>query len=128
MASAEELERGMFVLINNNIYKINRKEVVAVGTHSHSKTKIYCQPLLGGGERTFTFAHKDKVEVPDIENRVGQVISKGDSTVTVMDNDSYETLDVKANPALLSRIEEGQEIFFFTYEGVSTALKIDERY
>jgi translation elongation factor P/translation initiation factor 5A len=125
MTTAEDLERGMFIIVNNDIYKIIRKEVVAVGTHSHSKTKLYVQHILGGGEKTFTFAHQDRVEVAEIENRVGQVISKGDSTLTVMDTDSYETLDIAASPAIIGGVKEGSTVFFFTYKGASTATKID---
>jgi translation elongation factor P/translation initiation factor 5A len=125
MTSAEDLERGMFIVINNDIYKIIRKEVIACGTHSHSKTKLYVQHILGGGEKNFTFAHQDKVEVAEIENRVGQVISKGDNKLTVMDTTSYETLDVDASSAIIDGVKEGSTVFFFTYQGGSTATKID---
>ncbi|MFC1741347.1 hypothetical protein ACFL3V_02325 [Nanoarchaeota archaeon] len=126
MVSADELKKGMFILMNSNIFRITRKEVVVCGTHSHSKTKIFCQPLLGGGERNFLFAHKDKVDVPDVDNRIGQVIAVGDATITVMDKSTYETLDINADHSIISEVQEGHEVFFFTYQGASTALKIDK--
>lgn len=125
MTTAEDLERGIFIVINNDIYKIIRKEVIACGTHSHSKTKLYVQHIMGGGEKTFTFAHQDRMEVAEIENRVGQVISKGDGKLTVMDTASYETLDVTAASDIINGVKEGSTVFFFTYDGDSTATKID---
>ena len=125
MASAEELERGMFILVNKDIYKILRREVVTCGTHSHSKTKLFTQHIEGGGEKVFTFAHKDRVEVLDIENRIGQVIAKNDASLTVMDTKTFETLDVEANPDILNNVQEGGVVFFFTHGTTAKALKVD---
>jgi translation initiation factor 5A len=124
LVSADDLKKGMFILQNKEIYNILRKEVVVCGTHSHSKTKIFARPLLGGGERNFLFAHKDKVEVPDVENRIGQVIAIGDGALTVMDTRSYDTLDIEANADLISNAIEGEKVFFFTYQGKSVGLKM----
>jgi translation initiation factor 5A len=115
----------MFILVSGEIYKILRKEVVAVGTHSHSKTKLITQNIMGGGEKVFTYSHQDKVEVPDIEHRVGQVISKSEKSVTVMDTKSYETLDVDASPEIIHKVKEDSLIFFFTCKGASTATRVD---
>jgi translation initiation factor 5A len=125
MTNAEEIDRGMFILVNKEIFKVIRKEVIAVGTHSHSKTKLVCQNISGGGERFFTYSHKDRVEVPDIENRVGQVISVGEGSMSVMDLKNYETLEVGAGRDLLAEASEGKTVFFFTYNGTSKALKIE---
>jgi len=115
----------MFIVIHNDIYKILRKDVIACGTHSHSKTKLFVQHIMGGGEKTFTFAHQDRMDVPEIENRVGQVISKGDGKLNVMDTASYETLDVDAASDIIRGVKEGSTVFFFTYNGKSTATMID---
>jgi len=125
MATAEDLKKGEFILINNAIFKITRKEVVAVGTHSHSKTKIYVVPIEGGGEKNFIYNHQDRVEVPEIENRVGQIISVGENSLTVMDTKTYETLEVLSNREILEKAEEGKILFFFTYKGESKALQYE---
>jgi len=126
MAAAGELDRGMVILVNKELFKILRKENVTCGTHCHSKTKLICQNLLGGGEKVFTYSHQDKVDVPDIENRAGQVISKNESSLTVMDTKSYETLDVEASQDIIERAHEGSLLFFFVHEGKATATKVDK--
>jgi translation initiation factor 5A len=125
MATAEDLKKGECIIINNGIYKITRKEVVAVGTHSHSKTKIYVVPIEGGGEKNYIYNHQDKVEIPEIENRVGQIISIGENSLQVMDTKTYETLEVLSNQEILDKAEEGKILFFFTYQGVSKALQYE---
>jgi len=125
MATAEDLKKGEFILINNAIFKITRKEVVAVGTHSHSKTKIYVQPIEGGGEKNYIYNHQDRVEMPEIENRVGQIISVGTNSLQVMDTKTYETVEVLANPDILQKAEDGKMVFFFTYKGESKALQYE---
>ena len=126
MASAEDVERGNFLRVGRDIFKVTRKEVVAVGTHSHTKLKIYMEPIDGGGEKNFIFNHKDKVDLLDVERRVGQIISKSDDKITVMDNKSYETIEVEANHSTFEKAYEGGMLFFVTYEGISKALHVDK--
>ena len=57
MALAHELDRGKYFMHNNEIFQVNRKEVVAYGTHSHTKLKLHIQALSGGGEKLINLSH-----------------------------------------------------------------------
>ena len=54
MAVATDLEKGKWFLVNNEPVRVTRKEVVAVGTHSHTKLKIFFQGLAAKGEKSIT--------------------------------------------------------------------------
>ncbi|MBI3035555.1 hypothetical protein HYY71_04485 [Candidatus Woesearchaeota archaeon] len=41
MPTASELERGSYFIYNGEPVRVLRKEVIVVGTHSHSKLKFY---------------------------------------------------------------------------------------
>ena len=117
MTTASELERGNYFIVNNEPVRVMRKEVVAFGTHSHSKLKIFYQPLNGGGEKSVTLQHADKVDVVEIIRKLGQVISKTSSKVQVMDAVSYETLDANLPPELLNDVNEGDNVTFIELNG-----------
>lgn len=117
MATATELEKGNYFFVNNEPVRVTRKEVVAFGTHSHSKLKIFYQPLNGGGEKTVTLQHADKVEVVEITRKLGQVISKANSKVQVMDMVSYETLDSSAPPEIFNELNGGDQVTFIDLKG-----------
>ncbi len=123
MTEAKELQRGTWVIHENRLFQVKRKELVAYGTHSHSKTKLFLQPLTGGGEKILTLMHHDKVETADIVKKTGQVISKLQNKVQIMDPVSYETLDAEVDEELVNNLNEGDEVIFIDYNGMIKVLE-----
>ena len=117
MSIASELEKGNYFIYNGEPVKITRKEVVSVGTHSHTKLKFYVQGLRDKGEKTVTFQHSDRVEKVEIMRKQGQVISKTGNKVQVMDTVSYETLDSDLAPEMAEEINEGDYVTFVELNG-----------
>ncbi|MBI2655034.1 hypothetical protein HYX06_01270 [Candidatus Woesearchaeota archaeon] len=116
MPIASDLERGNYFIYNGEPVRIIRRELVAYGTHSHTKLKFYIQGLREKGERSVTFQHSDRVEKIDIIRKQGQVISKSSSKVQLMDMLTYETLNANLPPEL-DEIKEGDDVTFVELNG-----------
>ena len=112
MSIASELENGNYFIYNGEPVRVLRKEVIVVGTHSHSKLKFYIQGLNEKSERSVNFHHTDKVEIVDIIRKLGQIISKANNKIQVMDMVSYETFDANAPSDLLQELNEGDNVTF----------------
>jgi len=123
MTEAKELKAGNYVKIGNEIMKVVRKEVVAYGTHSHSKTKLFLQGLFSKGEKSLNMNHHDNVKVLDIIRKEGQVISKLPDKVQVMDNVSFETVDADIDQDLLDELDEGDSVTFVNFENNAKVLE-----
>ena len=123
MTEAKELQKGMYINYNNEVLRVVRKETVAYGTHSHSKTKLFVQPLFGGGERSINMMHHDNVEAVEIMRKEGQVISKTADKVQVMDMRSYETVDAYADKELFEQLKEGDNVTFINFKGQTKILE-----
>lgn len=117
MPTASELERGSYFIYNNEPVRVLRKEVIVVGTHSHSKLKFYIQGLREKGERTVIYQHSDRVDKIEIMRKNGQVISKTGNKVQLMDAVSYETLDSNLPAELISDINVGDTVTFVEVNG-----------
>ena len=117
MPTASELERGNYFIYNNEPVRVLRKEVIVVGTHSHSKLKFYIQGLREKGERSITFQHSDRVEKIEIMRKQGQIISKSGNKVQLMDAVSYETLDSNLPQELADDVNEGDNVTFVDLNG-----------
>ncbi|MBI2654151.1 hypothetical protein HYX02_05055 [Candidatus Woesearchaeota archaeon] len=117
MPTATELERGTYFIHNGAPVRVLRKEVIVVGTHSHSKLKIFFQGLNEKVERSVNFHHTDKVEIVDIVRKLGQVIAKTSDKIQIMDMVSYETLDANAPEELFNQINEGDNVTFVELKG-----------
>ena len=117
MPTATELERGNYFIYNGEPVRVLRREVIVVGTHSHSKLKFYIQGLREKGERTVTFQHSDRVEKMEIVRKQGQIISKSGNKVQLMDAVSYETLDSNLPQELADEVNEGDSVTFVDLNG-----------
>ena len=123
MTEAKELSRGSYILHNGEILRVIKKETVAYGTHSHSKTKLYLQGLTSRGEKSINLMHHDKVEELNIIRKSGQVVSKMTDKIQVMDSHSFETLDAGAEQELLAELNEGDQVTFIDHNGAATILE-----
>ena len=117
MSTASELERGNYFIHNGEPVRVVRKEVIVVGTHSHSKLKFYIQGLREKGEKSVIFQHSDRVEKVEIMRKQGQIISKTNKKVQLMDAVSYETLDANIPPELIDELNEGDNVTFVELNG-----------
>lgn len=124
MGTASELKKGDSFEHKGDMLRVVRKEIVAYGTHSHSKLKIYCEPVFGGGEKVLTMMHHDKINLLDIKKKTGQVIAKLPDKLQIMDNYTYETFDGDASPELLNSANEGDEVIFIDYNGKVNVLEV----
>ena len=117
MPTATELQRGSYFIYNGEPVRVLRKEVIVVGTHSHSKLKFYIQGLNERGEKSVTFHHTDKVETVEIIRKLGQIISKSNNKVQLMDMVTYETLESNVDTELFNSLNEGDQITFVNIDG-----------
>jgi len=115
---AKEAHIGQWMLYQNKPHQIKRKENVAYGTHSHSKTKLFLKPLSKGAVREAIFAHTERLEEIDIIRKTGNVIAKMQDKVQIMDSVSYETFDAEVDAVLLNQINEGDDVIFINFNGV----------
>ena len=120
---AKEANIGQWILFQNEPYQIKRKENVAFGTHSHSKTKLFLKPLSKGGVKEAIFSHTDRLEEVEIVKKTENVIAKLQNKVQIMDTVSYETFDADVDKELLNTIKEGDEVIFINYNGVKVLEK-----
>jgi translation elongation factor P/translation initiation factor 5A len=122
MTEAKKLKQGNYIKINNEILKVVRKEIVAYGTHSHSKTKLFVQGLFSKGEKSINMSHHENVDTVDIIKKQGQILSLTDKA-QVMDNVSYETVDADVDPELIKELNEGDIVTFINFEGKALVLE-----
>ena len=117
MPVASELQNGNYFIYKGEIVRVNRKEVVVYGTHSHSKLKFFIQGLYEKGERTINFHQTDRVEIVEIVRKLGQVVSKTSDKVQVMDLVSFDTFNANVPSELLGTLNESDQVTFIEFNG-----------
>ena len=66
--------------------------------------------MFTGSKKIFVIPGHDKLEVPMVDKKKAQVLSISDENLSVMDMESFETLDVPTRAELKGQIAENDNI------------------
>jgi len=125
MLEVKKLKKGSYILHKGEPYIVKEVQNVVTGTHTHSKIKLIIHGLFSGINESFTLPPHDHVDDIHIIRKHGQVISKTEDKIQVMDLFSYDTLDADYHKDLVGDLEEGDEITYVDFGG--TAFIVEKR-
>ncbi|MFC1685985.1 translation initiation factor IF-5A [Nanoarchaeota archaeon] len=115
--SASEIRAGTNVLIDNNACSVKSVDISKTGKHGHAKVRMECIGLIDGKKRIVLKPGHDKFDVPLVEKKRGQVLSTTESNASIMDVESFETLNVDVISELKGTISEGDQVEYWDIEG-----------
>ena len=118
LVDATELRQGSFAMINEAPCVVKSIDISKTGKHGASKCRIEAIGILDDKKRITVMPGSERVEVPMIEKRRAQVLSinKQDSRASVMDLESFETIDTAIASDLLENITEGSQVEYWNVE------------
>jgi translation initiation factor 5A len=102
MINANEAKPGTTILVDGAPCNVKSNDISKTGKHGHMKCRIEAIGVIDGKKRVFVKGGHERLDVPLIEKKKAQVMSVVGDKATVMDLESFETIDIK--------IEEGVEI------------------
>lgn len=105
------LRVNRYVIINDEPCKIASISTSKPGKHGESKARIEAIGVFDGQKRSIVHPVKHKVHVPMIDKRTAQVLALiSDSTVQLMDLETYETFEMSIPDEFKDQLEPGKEI------------------
>jgi translation initiation factor 5A len=110
-----DLKEGSFVIIDNTPCRVVSIEKSKTGKHGSAKARVTAIGLFDGVKRSIVAPTDQKVEVPIIEKKTGQVLALLQDTVQIMDLQTYETFEVSKpkDEEILSKLSPGTEIEYW---------------
>ena len=115
--SVGSLKKGETIIIDGVACKIIDTSTSRPGKNGHAKVNLMAVGLIDGKKRQLTMPGHDKVEAPIIEKKTAQVLSVSGNTASVMDLESYETMDLDIPEELKDQVAEGKEVLYWTIMG-----------
>jgi translation initiation factor 5A len=109
-----ELDEGSYVLIDDVPCKINAYSTAKPGKHGSAKARIEAKGVFDGQKRSLSQPVDQKIWVPIIERKQGQVIDVRDGEIQVMDLETYDNFVMRAGDEDLA---VDDEIEFLEHEG-----------
>jgi translation initiation factor 5A len=115
--NATELKEGSYAIIEDAPCVVRKLDLSKTGKHGSSKVRIEAVGVLDDKKRIIIKPGHEKMAVPLIEKKKGQVLSIGDTTVTLMDIESFETIEIIYPQELKSELQEGIQVEYWDVEG-----------
>jgi len=115
--NATEARVGTSILIEGNPYTIKKMDISKTGKHGHSKCRIEASGIISGQKKVFVVPGHERFEVPMVDKRKAQVLSTGESIVSIMDLESFETIDVPCSEEIKSTLEANDNVEYWDIEG-----------
>ena len=111
------LKPGRYVVIDGVACRVNKIDTSRPGKHGHAKCRIEAIGLFNGKKKVLAVPGHERFEVPLIDKRKGQVLSVGPDSASVMDLESYETIDVAFQDSVKENIQVEKQVEVWEIEG-----------
>jgi len=118
LIDASAVRQGNAVVIDNTPCIVRSNDISKTGRHGHAKCRIEAVSVLDGKKKVFLTGGHDKLECPMINKKKAQVLSVIGEKVSIMDLESYETIELPMPEELKSEIKDGDQVEYWDVEGV----------
>lgn len=116
--SATEAKVGTNILLEGSSYIIKKIDISKTGKHGHAKARIEAVGIISKQKKVFVIPGHDRLEVPIVTKSKGQVLSKSDGKASVMDLETFETLEITCpDQEVFSELEENGNCEYWDIEG-----------
>jgi translation initiation factor 5A len=113
---AAEIKIGTNIIVDGVSCTVKKVDMSKTGKHGHTKVRTEAVGIISGQKKVFVVPGHERFEVPMIEKRRGQILSIGDK-VSLMDVETFETLEVTCPDEIKAELEEGNNAEYWDIEG-----------
>jgi len=114
--NATEAKVGTNILVDGEPCTIKKIDISKTGKHGHAKCRIEAVGIISENKKVFVIPGHDRIEIPMVDKRKGQVLSIGDKA-SIMDLESFETLDVECPEDIKNELEVNSNVEYWDVEG-----------
>jgi len=115
--SATEAKSGSNIIIDGEAYAVKKIDISKTGKHGASKCRIEAIGIISGQKKIVAVPGHERFEVPMVDKRKGQVLSISGERASVMDLESFETLDMEVPEELRAEVVSGSTVEYWDVEG-----------
>lgn len=111
---ASNLRKGSYVILDDEPCKVRGTSKSSPGKHGSAKIKIKARGVFDEKDRHVTKPGDTMMMSPDVDKKIGQIVSKDGNIAQVMDMDTYETKEMELPEDL--EISDGEEIEYWVFD------------
>ncbi len=118
LINATEAKVGTNILVEGIPCTVKSMDISKTGKHGHAKVRIEALGMIDGKKRVFVVPGHDKFEVPLVDKRKAQFVSFNDNKVSIMDLETFETIEVECSDEIKEELGENSQVEYWDIEGL----------
>ena len=115
--NATEARVGTNIIHEGVFFTVKKIDISKTGKHGHAKARIEAANMFTGNKKIFVIPGHDKLEVPLVNKNKGQILSIAGDKASIMDLESFETIEVDVPEELKSELAENDNVEYWNIEG-----------
>ncbi len=106
----QKLKTGQYMMVDDEPCIIKATERSKSGKHGHAKVRVVCIGVFDNNKRSLTIPSGHMCDIPEIIKGTAQISFIEDTSINIMDIESYESMDVNwpVDEDLVSKLKELQ--------------------
>lgn len=124
LIDAIEIHPGAVFTADGETYSAKSNDVSKTGKHGASKCRIEAVNLITGKKKIMAVPGRDRFEVPLIIKKRAQVLSVLENSASVMDMESYETMELPFVEEIKGQLAPEQQVEYWDIEGKKIIMRI----
>lgn len=124
LISATEAKPGAIIMVDGVACVVKSNDISKTGKHGHAKCRIEAIGIIDGKKKVFVNAGHERMDVPMVEKNRAQILNLlGEKDASVMDLESYETLNLPIIEELRGQLKEEDQVEYWNIEGIKIIKK-----
>jgi translation initiation factor 5A len=116
--NATEARVGTNIIVEGTPCTIKSIDISKTGKHGHAKCRIEAVGIISGSKKVFVVPGHERLEVPIVDKRKGQILSKAEGKVSLMDLENFETIEVVCpDNSVFEELQENGNCEYWDVEG-----------
>lgn len=117
LIDATQAKSGISILVDGEACTVRSNDISKTGKHGASKCRIEAISIITGKKKVVAVPGHERFEVPLIDKRKGQILSVNGDMVSLMDLESFETIDVPVVEEVMNEIAVDKQVEYWDVEG-----------
>jgi translation initiation factor 5A len=124
LIDATEAKAGTSIMIDGEACTVRYNDISKTGKHGASKCRIEATEIFSGKKKILAVPGSTRFEVPMVEKKRAQVLSVSGNTASVMDLESYETLDIPFSEEIKDQVSPEKQVEYWNIEGKKAIMRV----
>src|SRR3989338_8554003 len=124
LINATGAKPGTTILVDGDACTVRSNDVSKTGKHGASKCRIEAISVFSGKKKIVAVPGDTRFDVPNIDKRKAQVLTVSDTTASVMDLESFETLDLVYAEDLKEQLAPEKQVEYWDIEGKKAIMRV----